>query len=174
MLQSDQNVEAKYVLIKEVISRFIQHSLDSGEQPERIRVYIEQICLVDMLVPQKLREWCFHQLDAAQLTDSTESECALDLNLDASPLFTKENVYHAVLLSTVVYLYNAENYHGFFQKNPHAFDEVSMSAEQDNGDVGRYLVARMKKTFFVAFCGQPHLTLWQEKYTSLDEGIYSS
>ena len=162
--------------MKEFISRFIQQSIKSEESCENIRKSLEEICLVDMLVPLKLHDWCFAEFEKRSSEFSaisiTDIQCA-DPNLDKIlPLFSKENVYHAILLSSVVFLHDTQNYQSFFKKNPHTFDEVSMSdgSQKENKLIERYLIARKGKTLFVAFCGEAELSSWQDKYKSLDEG----
>ncbi len=181
LLESDENVDVKHTLIKEIISRFIRQSLESGDSSavDDVRKCLEEICLVDMLVPQKLHDWCFaevekHDFNKHTATSTKAQQCDIDDPSDKTlPLFSKENVYHAILLSCVVHLHDAQTYQSFFTKNQHAFDELSMSDDSQDANkvIERYLIARKDKTFFVAFCGEAQLSSWQEKYVSLDEGM---
>ena len=134
---------------------------------------LEELCFVDIMVPQKLHNWCFINLDAQTKDPVSQSAGDETATNDPSPLFVKENVYHALLLANIASVIGSHIDHSFFTKNLHAFDEVSISTEDskaDNKDLKRYIIARKGKIFFVAFCGEPNLLFWQHEYSSLDEG----
>ena len=171
LLQSDENIDPKYLLIKEAISKFVCQSLESGEQKESLHAKLEELCFVDIMVPQKLHDWCFLNLDSQTKDPVSQSAGYKTATNDPSPLFVKDNVYHALLLANIAS--SQVNDHSIFTKNLHAFDEVSISTEDskvDNKDLKRYIIARKGKIFFVAFCGEPNLLFWQHNYSSLDEG----
>ena len=175
LLQSDENIDAKHSLIKEFISRFIKNAIETGKEKEQVQSSLEQICFVKMLVPPKLQDWCFQELE------KIFSEC---INPSISPLqepdsdacsteslFTKDNVYHSVLLSSVVCTHNAQNYQTFFTKFPHGFDELSVSvnSQKEEFAIEQYIIALKHKTMFVAFHGESDLKEWH-KYNSFNEG----
>lgn len=172
LLQSDENVDAKQSLIKEFVSRFIRNSLESGQQISSIRSSLKTLCMKDMLIPQNLQQWCFAELSKQyqihQLSIPTTAEDQDVSNSGPPPLFSKSNVYHALYVSTAVASYNSYKYESYFQKQPHEFEEVSMSDSESKID--RYLLARKDKTLFVAFNGEPNLSSWQQKYQTLDQG----
>ncbi len=173
LLQSDEYIDEKYLLVKEAISKFVCQSLESGEQKESLHAKLEELCFVDIMVPQKLHNWCFINLDAQTKDPVSQSAGDETATNDPSPLFVKENVYHALLLANIASVIGSHIDHSFFTKNLHAFDEVSISTEDskaDNKDLKRYIIARKGKIFFVAFCGEPNLLFWQHEYSSLDEG----
>lgn len=180
--QSDENLDEKYTLIKEGITLFVRSSLESGNTYESIREILSSLCTVDMLIPSKLNDWCFDELDKLSKKRSSETinaDLASSVDNAATQttvpeLFSKDNIHHAILLCTVVAQYDSKNYLSYFRKNKHAFDEVSMSIKDTeyNENIEEYIIARKKNTLFVAFNGEPSLSSWQGKYSSLEEGMY--
>ena len=166
---STQNI---FSLKKPFLNLFCQ-SLESEEQKESLHAKLEELFFVDIMVPQKLHNWCFLNLNSQTKDPVSQSAGDKTATDNPLPLFVKDNVYHALLLANIASVIGSQVNRSFFTKNLHAFDEVSISTEDskaDNKDMKRYIIARKGKIFFVAFCGEPNLLFWQHNYSSLDEG----
>lgn len=188
LAQSDENVEEKYTLMKEGIAQFIRLSLESGEAYETIHKNLSTLCIVDILIPSKLQDWCFNELDKLskressipiEATDNSVSGNTSPVSGNTSPvpeLFSKDNIYHAIILCTALFLHDSQSYLSYFKKTKHSFNELSMSikdSKSENEKIETYIIARKANTLFVAFNGEPFLSSWKKKYSTLEEGMYN-
>ena len=177
ILRSDENLDAKHNLIKEFITRFIKNSIETGVAESEIEAFLKLLCYEEALVPSKLHEWCFNEFVkfCSKLQVPELAIPSLDTETPATkPLFSKDNVYHAMLLCNMVYSTDVRKYESFLSHHPHLLEEVCMSEnpskDQDDEGVERYTIARKDKVIFVAFCGEPILQEWQDKYSTFNEG----
>ena len=174
--QSDENLDAKYNLVKEFITRFIKNAIETAVAESEIESFLKLLC-EEALVPTKLHEWCFSEFGklCSKLKVSELSTSISEIEPQAAKqLFCKENVYHAMLLCNMVYSTDVRKYDAFLSHNPHALQEVSLSEnpskDQDDEGVERYAIAKKDNVLFIAFRGEPILQEWQGKYSTFNEG----
>lgn len=141
-----------------------------------IKEQLRKLCFEEFLIPTKLHQWCLHEMkklgDAGYdnpITVPERSQMPIDVVM---PLFNKETVYHALLLSKVVQTCKAKNYEKFLAHEHHDFDEVSLSLESPDRSNGieRYAIAKRGKVLYAAFFGEQNISNWQDKYTSINDG----
>ena len=171
LFQSDENVEAKHVLIKEHLAKFIRLEFMHNAERSTVKEQLEEICYVDRFVPQKLHKWCFEQYESilAEVQCSTD-KCPVSKPKHDSkpPLLNKDSIYHATLLAKCVSSCDDESSAKFFRSHPHEFEHFSISrTEKKDEGIEQYLLARKGKVLYAAFQGEPDLCIWQKKYSSM-------
>ena len=179
--QSDENLEAKYSIMRESVQHHLKCSLENGVSQMELVTVLKSLCYEECLVPTKLHDWCFAKLK--ELCDMFEKEAQATPRQTSGappkepavpPLFCKEVVYHAALLCDVINQSNANDYARFLKKQStgHYFEEISVSnPSSDDVITEKYVIAKHEKTLYIAFCGEPHLSDWKRKYMSFEEGI---
>ena len=181
--QCDENLEAKYSIMRESVQHHLKCSLENGvSQPELVTV-LKCLCYEECLLPTKLHDWCFAKLNELCNLFKKEAEATPKQIAGTPPkepmvppLFCKEVVYHAALLCDVISQSNAKDYAKFLKKQStgHYFEEISVSnPSSDDIITEKYVIAKHDKTLYVAFCGEPHLSEWKTTYESFEEGIYT-
>jgi GTP-binding protein EngB required for normal cell division len=178
MLESDENLEAKYELIKEFITKFINDSLEVAHENE-VSEQLNKLCYEEMLIPANLFEWTFKKLH-----DSCEQRKPISYNVSKAETPQEEStrssfllineVKTCLLLCDVVSSYNYDNYFAYLKTQPHSFDEVSFSLVSPNDLEDKlvpYIMARDKtsQTMYVAF-REPKVIDWI-KGSSLNKSL---
>lgn len=176
ILQSDENIEVKYDIMKEFISTFIATSLDAAVTESVLFNQLHALCYKDMIISTKLSEWTFDELKRLIKHDS--QECSLVPSSSPAPpqtsFFSKEHVSNCLLLCKTVASCDRSNYSKFLSHHCHDFGEVSFSHSPGEGSkLEPYLIAKVesRNELYVAFLGEPHLPSWQEKYNTFTEGM---
>ena len=167
-------------MIKRAIAEYINNSLKLGKSEEEISTTLKTLHSNEMLINKEEYETALKIVaeEAAKLTSLTSppsDSIALDddqVKNGKEPFFNKNVVYHATICSHAVSTCDAGNYQKFFSKDPvngrHYLTNVSFS----HFKAQRYLAAQEKdNTLYFAFCGEPSLKVWGEKYPSFNEGI---
>ncbi len=163
-------------IIQGVVQDFIENSSRSGASREAIEAELRELYSKDLLVSNDMYQWALKEVESSVPADkgaSTESSSSPDeAKSSTPPLFCKDTLYHASLCCFAVSTCNAASYQGFFNKDypSHCLEEVSLS--EDREDVDRYLITRQGSTYYVAFQSEPQLSLWPEKFTSFEEGVF--
>ena len=180
--QSDDNLDAKYSIVKEFIQHYLKCSLDIGVSQKELDTVLKSLCYEERLVPTRVHDWCFanlndlcEMLDKEAHTSPRHASGAPPREPMIPPLFCKEVVYHAALLCDIINQSNASDYARFLKKQStgHYFEEISVSISSSDDDLitDKYVIAKHDKTLYVAFCGEPHLLDWKRKYASFEEGV---
>ena len=174
LFQSDDNLDAKYGLVKEFITRYIKRSLDSTTP---IEDQLKKLCFEEFLIPTKLHQWCLFEVkklrDELQAQFTTKHESPPTSIEVVTPLFCKETMFHALLLIKVAQKCTAKSYESFLLHEFHDFDEVSLSLENSGRSIERYAIAKRGKVLYIAFCGEHKISSWQDKYSTINEGKLS-
>ena len=180
--QSDENLEAKYSIIRESVQHYLKCSLENRASQMELVTVLKSLCYEELLVPTRLHDWCFAKLK--ELCDLLDKETHSSPRHASGvtpkepvvpPLFCKEVVYHAALLCDVINQSNAQDYPRFLKKQSmgHYFEEISVSnPSSDDIITEKYVIAKHDKTLYIAFCGEPYLSDWRCNYTSFEEGTY--
>lgn len=176
ILESDENSEAKYDIVKEFIRKFIRDSLESSTKAE-VDQQLHDLCYKKMLIPSKLYEWTFEVFkEMSQVSDSAHMSSKF---IPPSPYseiskrtLPNAEVNNCLLLCNMVSCCDQNNYISFLHHQDHDFDEVSFSV-LSNEELNYYACAKneSRKEFYVAFLGERNLSDWQ-KYTTFNEGRY--
>lgn len=177
ILQSDENREAKYEVAKEFISFYI--SRFNGKY-EGLKKQLQKLCHEEFVIPTKLHDWSFQEAERI-MSSTTTSLDPLEsppksLESSAPQLFSKDNVYHCILLCRMVLFCNEKKYVSFLSHERHEFQNVSLSlGEKSHGSSNRiekYAIAERGNVLYVAFLGEKNIYGWQEKYTTFNEGKF--
>ena len=173
LFQSDVNIEAKYDLAREFVAHYIRMS---KETTDSVKIELRKLCFEDFLIPSKLHQWCFDEVKKIR-EETVISGTALTesppISLDSSiPLFCKETVYHALLLTKLVQTSSSKNFESFLEHEHHEYDEVSVSLESPERShcIERYAIAKRGKVLYTAFLGERNISDWQDKYNTINEG----
>ena len=115
-----------------------------------------------------------------QMSDESSDTCSTVSSVGApeeEPLFSKENVYHALVCCRAVDASDESQVRSVLREHPHSFDGLSVTRSdckerhQPGGHHGMYVIARKAdSTYIVAFKGIPALSEWLT-YKSLNEGM---
>ena len=173
LFQSDINIEAKYDLAREFITHYIRMS---KETTDSVQIELRKLCFDDFLIPSKLHQWCFDEVKSLReeaLVSGTALIESPPRSLDSSiPLFCKETVYHALLLTKLVQTCSSKSFESFLKHECHEYDEVSLSLEglERSNFIERYAIAKRGKVLYAAFLGERNISDWQDKYSTINEG----
>ena len=174
LFQSDVNREAKYDIAKEVITRYIRRSM--ATRSVSVEEQLKKLCFEDFVIPSNLHQWCFREMkkirDEMNIDSTSVSESPPTSISVVPPLFCKETVYHALLLTKLVQTCNAKNYESFLVHESHGFDEISLSIESPDRSncIERYAIAKRGMVLYAAFLGERNISDWQDKYNTINEG----
>ena len=115
-----------------------------------------------------------------QMSDESSDSCSTVSSVgvpEEEPLFSKENVYHALVSCLAVDASDEGQARSILREHPHDFDGLSLSRSdckekhEPGGDHGMYLIARKTDgTYIVAFKGIPTLSEWLN-HISFEEGM---
>ena len=115
-----------------------------------------------------------------QMSDDSSDTCSTISSVGApeeEPLFSKENVYHALVCCRAVDSSDESQVRSILREQPHNFDGLSVTRSdckerhQPGGDHGQYAIARKADgTYIVAFKGIPTLAEWLTHRT-FEEGM---
>ena len=177
---SDDNLEAKYDIVKEFITTFIKNSLESSPESE-VYDQLHKLCYEEMLIPSKLYTWTFKSFnEISQLKKVSPSmELLSKFPLSGEQILNRSLSVHEVnnclLLCKIVSECNSTNYTRFLSKRNHSFDEVSFSIPPPKhlkSELEVYVIAKneSKKEIYVGFLGEPDISVWKEKYSTFEEG----
>ncbi len=172
------SAEHKNAMIQGAVQDFIENSSRSGAGRQAIEAELREVYSKDLLVSNDMYQWALKEVESSVPADkgaSTESSSSPDdAKSSVPPLFCKDMLYHASLCCFAVSTCDVATYQGFFNKDypSHCLEEVSLSRSKDREDVDRYLIAKQGSTYYVAFQSEPQLSLWPEKFTSFEEGVF--
>ena len=155
--------------------------LHTGSKEAEVESQLKVLCYEETLVPSKLHSWCFEtlkalsqQLQPVQPTSDVLPQPLIQSASETPSLFSKDVVYHAMLLCNTVESSDETNYQQYLSKEPHEFEEVSISVlptdKQSVEAIERCIIAKKKKMLYIAFRGEPSLSEWNNKYSSFLEG----
>lgn len=173
ILQSDDNIEAKYTLMQECIMSFFKNRLEDAVPKAQLLELLAKLCYDEMLIPVRLQKWSFAMLE--EVTQSAIASVATDeavvpLQPDRM-LFSDVIVHHCLILCCLLTL---DDYTKFLEGSGHDFDELSVSLLPEDSKLERYVIAKREKDkeLYVAFLGEPDLQAWH-KFDFISEGCCS-
>ena len=170
--------EAAIVCIKECIEHYIETTLKAGSvKPEELQEEMHSLCHRDLLVPSSIRAWVLEQVEETNkklLSTIAVPDSPSQSDPVAEPkLFCKDTLYHASMCCQVSSSCTPQNFKTFLNRQSpgHTLEEVSMSMPQDEEkNVGGFLIAKRKNTIYIAFQGNPTLSWWLKNPASFDDG----
>ena len=170
---SNDAKESAIVLIKDQMQKFIEQSLKSGLDPDKVKSEIDSLCFKEAVIPSILLEWVGNEFEEKKREfetrlSTTSAYTHVQTHGKESRFFEKKILYHAGLCCEAVSTCEkGEDIAIFFKsKSPmHALDEVSFC---DKDFVKPYLVAKQGKNIYVAFRSETFIS--EFKKAGYDEG----
>ena len=159
---------------------FLRHQ-ELGTDP--VKVY-EEVKLIQQnrFLPDALKEMAMSEAVQyeKQMSDESSDSCSMVSSIgvpDEEPLFSRENVHHALVCCRAVDASDEGQARSILRERAHSFDSLSLSRSdckerhEPGGDHGMYLIARKTDgTYVVAFKGIPALSEWLT-HISFEEGV---
>ena len=162
---------------KKALSDFVKNTMKSRIRPASIRKVLAKVYSNDLLVDNTLYEWALREIALMEeVSGKSLEEREFPPREEMASLFSKDVVYHACLCSLATSTCTVADYKDLFNKKfpEHSLEEASLSRSQDREDVDRYLIARQRKVFYVAFQSEPFFSDWMKKFTSFEQGTHAS
>ena len=162
-LQSDENIEAKYTIMKECITSFFRSRLEDSIPKPQLLELLHKLCYEEMVIPVALHKWSFFMLEEiTQIADTSiaTNEVVMPLQADKK-LFSESIAHNCLILCCLVAL---DDYKKFFNGSGHDFDELSVSCQPGDSELERYVIAKREKDkeLYIAFLGEVDLQAWQK------------
>lgn len=170
ILQSDDNIEAKYTLMQECIMSFFKNRLEDAVPKTQLLELLAKLCYDEMLIPVRLQKWSFAMLD--EVTQSAIDSVATDeaaVPLQPNKMLFSDAIVHNCLI--LCCLLTFDNHAKFLEGSGHDFDELSVSLLPEDSKLERYIIAKREKDkeLYIAFLGEPDLQAWH-KFGFVSEG----
>lgn len=161
-LRSDENIDAKYTVIKECITSFFKSQFESSVSKSQLHELLNRLCYKEMIIPADLYSWSFAMLEEITRTSDTSvaiNEAVMPPQADKK-LFSEAIVHNCLILCCLVAHKDSKKY---LDSVVHDFDELSVSKPQDP-KLERYVIAKREKDkeLYIGFLGEPDLEIWQE------------
>ena len=159
---------------------FLRHH----ELGTEIKKVLLEVCMLQKedTLPDHLKKMAMDEFDQyeKQMSDDSSDSCSTVSSVgppEEEPLFSKENIYHALVCCQAVDASDESQVHSILQELSHSFDGVSVTRNdckerhQPGKHHGMYIIARKADgTYIVAFRGIPTVSAWLT-YSSFEEGI---
>ena len=162
--------------ISEAIDRYFVKHMEVSTDAEVLENELKYIYEEERSIPREAFDdnWKrLQQMKKTQLTASSSTPSSPD-PVKKEDLFTKENVYHALVCCRALEQPDSLEYLKTGDRD-HLFEGVSVTRDdcdsKHGGEChGRYLIARKRNVYFMAFTGVPCVNSWMN-YDSFDEGV---
>ena len=165
---------------KNVLEDYFLRHQELGTDPVKVSEEVKNLQHSHYL-PDDLKEMAM--IEAVQyekqISDESLDACSMVSSIGApeeEPLFSKENVYHALVSCLAVDASDEGQVRSILREYAHSFTSLSVTrsdckeSHEPGGDHGMYLMARKTDgTYMVAFKGIPTLSEWLT-YISFEEG----
>ena len=161
-LQSDENIDAKYTVIRECVTSFFKSQFESSVSKSQLQELLNRLCYKEMIIPADLYTWSFAMLEEITHNPDTSvavNEAVIPPQADKK-LFSEAIVHNCLILCCLVVHKDSKKY---LDSIVHDFDELSVSKPQDP-KLERYVIAKREKDkeLYIGFLGEPDLEIWQE------------
>ncbi|XP_019853136.1 PREDICTED: uncharacterized protein LOC109582702 [Amphimedon queenslandica] len=169
-LQSDENIDAKYTVIRECVTSFFKSQFESSVSKSQLQELLNRLCYKEMIIPADLYSWSFAMLE--EITRTSDASVAINEAIIPpqadKKLFSEAIVHNCLILCCLVVHKDGKKY---LDSIIHDFDELSVSKPQDP-KLERYVIAKREKDkeLYIGFLGEPDLEIWQESGI-ISEGI---
>ena len=170
VLQSDENIDAKYTVIRECITSFFKSQFESSVPKPQLQELLNKLCYKEMIIPADLYTWSFVMLEEITHNPDTSvavNEAVMPPQADKK-LFSEAIAHNCLILCCLVVHKDSKKY---LDSIVHDFDELSVSKPQDP-KLECYVIAKRErdKELYIGFLGEPDLEIWQESGT-ISEGM---
>jgi len=175
-----ESVEERDRKIAIVLTDYFLRHHELGTEIKRVSLEVRMLQREDIL-PDDLKKLAMDEFDQyeKQMSDDSSDSCSTVSSLgppEEVPLFSKENVYHALVCCQAVDASDESQVRSILRELSHSFDGLSVTRSDCNGrhqpgkHHGMYIIARKADgTYIVAFRGIPALSVWLT-YSSFEEG----
>ena len=171
-----QTEEERDKKISEAIDRYFVKHMEASTDAEVLEKELKYLYEEERSIPREAFDDSWKRLQIMKETRLTASS-----STPSSPnpvkkedLFTKENVYHALVCCRALEQQDPLEYLKTGDRD-HLFEAVSVTRDdcdsKHGGEChGLYLIAKKRNVYFMAFTGVPCVNNWM-KYDSFDEGL---
>jgi len=175
-----ESVEERDRKIAIVLTDYFLRHHELGTEIKRVSLEVRMLQKEDTL-PDDLGKMAMDEFDQyeKQMSDDSSNSCNTVSSLgppEEVPLFSKENVYHALVCCQAVDASDESQVRSILRDLSHSFDGLSVTRSdckerhQPGKQHGMYIIARKADgTYIVAFRGIPALSVWLT-YSSFEEG----
>ena len=158
---------------------FLRHH-ELGTEINKVSSEVRMLQKEDIL-PDDLKKMVMDEFDQyeKQMSEDSSDSCSTVSSVglpEEVPLFSKENVYHALVCCQAVNASDESKVRSILRELSHSFDGLSVTRSdckerhRPGKHHGMYIIARKADgTYIVAFKGIPALSEWLT-YSSLEEG----
>jgi hypothetical protein len=161
--------------LTEVLDTYFQAHLNIATDVQDIEGELAKLYDKNLLPLGIMKKAWFHLSQLEKHMSRSASVCSeeeLTSPVIKEELFSKDNIYHATLCCEAL---ETDNPTHFFSTCSHSFEALSQSRIDCNNKHGperhgRYIIAKKRNTYFVAFKGICDMAAWKE-YTTFDDGI---
>ena len=174
-----ESVEEQDRKIAIVLTDYFLRHHELGTEIKKVSLEVGMLQKEDIL-PDEMKKLAmdeFDQYEKQMSDDSSNSHTVSSLGApEEEPLFSKENVYHALVCCQAVDASDESQVRSILRELSHSFDGLSVTRSdckerhQQGKHHGMYIIARKADgTYIVAFRGIPALSAWLT-YSSFEEG----
>ena len=176
-----ESVEERDRKITIVLTDYFLRHHELGTEIKKVSLEVCMLQKEDTL-PDDLRKMAMDEFNQyeKQMSDESSNSCSTVSSVGPPqevPLFSKENVYHALVCCQAVDASDESQVRSILRELSHSFDGLSVTRSdckerhQPGKHHGMYIIARKADgTYIVAFRGIPALSAWLT-YSSFEEGI---
>ena len=158
--------------IKQALDDYFAKHAELGNDVTIIEQELETLYDTEQLLPREAYSNARKEVD--KIKEFLQSKSANGGNSNTPErevLFSKENIYHAMLCCEALEV-TSPGHH--FKGTSHNFDCFTVSRsdcdDKHNGKThGKFLVAKKRNVYFISFQGIPQFSKWR-KYRSFEEG----
>ena len=175
-----ESVEERDKKIAIVLTDYFLRHHELGTEIKKVLLEVRMLQKEDTL-PDDLKKLAMDEFDQyeKQMSDDSSDSCSTVSSVgppEEVPLFSKENIYHALVCCQAVDASDESQVRSILRELSHGFNGLSVTRSdcnerhQPGKHHGMYIIARKADgTYIVAFKGIPALSEWLT-YSSLEEG----
>ena len=172
--------EERNIKTKKAVTEFFDACQQRGLEQKEVAAQIETLYEKERFIPPKVYSWATEHLkemkkiQKSSSTTSDESTAKSDVPMPKEPLFSQENMYHALLCCKALESSDEQKVVTVLGEHGHLFDHLSVTKKEcqkkHGGDCshGTYLIAQKGDTYIVAFRGLPAIDEWKKMGTFQD------
>ena len=168
---------------QKVVAEFFDACQHRGLEHKKVSTQIEVLYEKEHYIPPKVYSWASEYLEEMQEMQESSAtasdECAKqDAPIREEPVFSQENVYHALLCCKALESSDEQNVVAVLGEQGHLFERLSVTKKEcqkkhgQDCSHGTYLIAQKGDTYIVAFRGLPAIAEWKKMGTFHNGKLY--
>ena len=168
---------------QKVVAEFFDACQHRGLEHKKVSTQIEVLYEKEHYIPPKVYSWAsefLEEMQEMQESSATASDerAKQDAPIPKEPLFSQENVYHALLCCKALESSDEQNVVAVLGEQGHLFERLSVTKKEcqkkhgQDCSHGTYLIAQKGDTYIVAFRGLPAIAEWKKMGTFHNGKLY--